>query len=61
MINKPDKVPPACPSDTGAQNPLGPIRHVPFLLRFISPHQIKQVDPGETIYTRVQRETTDDR
>ena len=61
MINKPDKVPPAYPGNAGAENPLGLTSHVPFLLRFISPHQIKRVNSGETICTRVQRETTDDR
>jgi len=33
----------------------------PFLTRFLRPPQIGQFDPGKTIYTYVNRETTDDR
>jgi len=38
-----------------------PISYTPFLMRFLSPPQTRQRDPGKTIYTYVKRETTDDR
>ncbi len=33
----------------------------PFLIRFLNTPQIGKRDSGKTIYTRVERETTDDR
>ena len=40
---------------------LGTRFRMPFLIRFRNPQKIECVAPGETIYTFVNRETTDDR
>ena len=37
------------------------LHDAPFLVRFLSPAKLKQIHRGETTYTYVRRETTDDR
>lgn len=53
---------PDCDNGTRLENAsLGTRCLTPFLIRFLNPQKTECVASGETIYTFVNRETTDDR
>ncbi len=49
-----------CTDNAGSQKGKGESPN-PFLMRFLKPQHVGLGNPGETIFTFVKRETTDDR
>jgi len=60
MIAKSIKREKVCTDNAGSQKGKGESPN-PFLMRFLKPPQVGMGNPGETIFTFVERETTDDR